>query len=88
MTAIRWSGPPCPQDEAHGRLLDWPSATAGYYCPHVRHRGTPFHTTDLAPAPRPRSDDPTARSGTGARGGARTGTGAPVPPPSDRPAPV
>jgi hypothetical protein len=41
-------GTPCPQ--GHGDLLDWPGSTTAWYCPHVRHDGNPFYTTDLRPA--------------------------------------
>lgn len=48
----RYQAPGCPQDAAHGPLLDWPTATAAFYCPNVRHTAGAFYTTDLAPAPR------------------------------------
>lgn len=57
MKRTHWNTPLCPQDPEHGHLLDWPTATAGYYCPHVRHVGAAFMTTDLNPVLRSRSGD-------------------------------
>ncbi len=49
----RYATPACPLDAGHGRLLDWPTATAAWYCPSRRHEGEPaFYTTDLVPVPR------------------------------------
>jgi hypothetical protein len=68
MKPSRWSGPPCPQDAEHDRLLDSPSATAAWYCPHVAHTGTPFYDSDLAPVSRTGPDGDSAPEARGHRG--------------------
>jgi hypothetical protein len=68
MKLSRWSGPPCPQDAEHDRLLDSPSATAAWYCPHVAHTGTPFYGSDLAPVSRTGPDGDSAPEARGHRG--------------------
>jgi hypothetical protein len=68
MKPSRWSGPPCPQDAEHDRLLDSPSATAAWYCPHVAHTGTPFYGSDLAPVSRTGPDGDSAPEARGHRG--------------------
>lgn len=57
----RYTSPACPQDAAHGSLLDWPTATAAFYCPHLRHTGGAFYTTDLAPVSRGTTEHDLAR---------------------------
>lgn len=53
-TTRRYNGPQCPQAPRgdHGQLLDWPTATAAFYCPHAAHAGNRFYRTDLTPAER------------------------------------
>jgi hypothetical protein len=29
----------CPVDASHGKLLDWPTARFGWFCPHQSHDG-------------------------------------------------
>jgi hypothetical protein len=46
---LRWSrdgmfwGPICPQDDAHGGLLDIQGSTS-WYCRHSAHRGHPIYS--------------------------------------------
>jgi hypothetical protein len=59
------SNPLCPQDAAHGPLLSWPTASSGWFCPHVSHVGGHFYRTDLShssPAPSREQDRPSRRS--------------------------
>lgn len=56
----RTYGVPCPQDTAHGTLLDWPGERTAFHCPHRTHRGTAFYDSDLVPVTRPAAQPETA----------------------------
>ena len=46
----------CPDEPAHGRLLDWPTERFGFFCPHQGHGGNgAFFTTAEAESPTPSS---------------------------------
>lgn len=62
-----WYGPACPQDPDHGAMLDWPGAYTAWYCPHRKHVGRQFYTTDLGPAERPPVVSPLRSSREGSR---------------------